>query len=285
MIPLLNFRPAKIRCSRRASLFLFAAIAISLVLPAQVLWADECNIYGCDNDCLFTADFQIDRCQFKTRGSNPYFNLKPGYRLLLKTPDDADEPEASEETVLKDIKWINLDGRQIKTRVVEERAFEWDDEEQVWITVEISRNYFAICKQTNAVYYFGEWSRDCEDGFDEDDVCEGIETNHGSWEAGVNGARPGLMMPGTPLLGSRYFQEIAPPDAVDRGEIVAMELDVDVYAGSWSGCIKVLDTNPAEAACGDEDVKFYCPGVGLVQDQELELIWYGLVGFKGSGAD
>ena len=53
--------------------------------------------------------------------------------------------------------------------MVEERAFEWDDEENEWVTIEISLNYFAICKKTNAVYYFGEWSRDCPDGFDEND--------------------------------------------------------------------------------------------------------------------
>jgi hypothetical protein len=83
-------------------------------------------------------------------------------------------------------------------------------------------------------------------------------------------------MPGTPLLGAKYFQEIAPlDDAVDRGEIVNMGLNV----GEWSGCIEINDTNPAEGACDlGEDTKIYCPGIGLVQDQDLELIWYGFVG-------
>ena len=87
------------------------------------------------------------------------------------------------------------------------------------------------------------------------------------------------MMPGTPLLDSKYFQEIAPPDAVDRGEIVAMGLDIDeIPAGEWSGCIEIFDTNPAEGVCGEDDAKIYCPGVGLVQDQDLELIEFGFVG-------
>ena len=54
----------------------------------------------------------------------------------------------------------------------EERAYEKDDGELV--LVEISRNWFAICKQTNDVYYFGEDSRDCDAdlyGFDENDEC------------------------------------------------------------------------------------------------------------------
>ena len=50
----------------------------------------------------------------------------------------------------------------------------------------------------------------------------------GSWEAGVDGARPGLIMPGTPAHGARYFQEIADRMAVDRGEIVAWGLTVEV---------------------------------------------------------
>ena len=92
----------------------------------------------------------------------------------------------------------------------------------------------------------------------------------------MDGARPGVVMPGTPLLGARYFQEIAPPDAVDRGEIAAMGLPVEVPAGEWSGCIKIFDTNPTpDGECGEDDAKLYCPGVGLVQDQELELVSYG----------
>ena len=70
----------------------------------------------------------------------------------------------------------------------------------------------------------------------------------GSWEAGENGAMPGLIMPGTPLLGARYFQEIAGrrmPWTAD--EIAAVGLDVEVVAGEFSGCIEINDTNPSEA--------------------------------------
>lgn len=237
---------------------------------------------GCGNNEEFTTVFRLEDCKFKTRGINPYFILKPGYRLVLETPEGADEREKSVETVLCETKWINLDGRWIKTRVVEERALELDDGE--WVTIEISRNYFAICKKTNAVYYFGEDSRDCPDGFDENDVCTGEESTAGSWEAGVGGARPGLIMPGTPLIGAKYFQEIAPPAAVDRGEIMGLGLEI----GEWSGCIQISDTNPSAdpPVCeDDEDVKTYCPGIGLVQDQELELVWYGFVGCDGDSED
>jgi len=185
----------------------------------------------CGNNEEFTTDFRLEDCKFKTKGTNPYFILKPGYRLVLETPEGEEEREKSVETVLDETKWINLDGRRIKTRVLEERAFEWDQDEGEWVTIEISINWYAICEKTNDVYYFGEWSRDCPDGFDEKDKCDGTESNAGSWEAGKNGAQPGIMMPGTFLLGAKYFQEVAPPVAADRGENVDMGLTVETVAG------------------------------------------------------
>ena len=239
--------------------------------------AANCKIYGCNDDCEFITDFRLEDCRFEDKGINPFFILKPGYQLVLES-----EEEKSEETVLCDTKLIKFDDRTIITRVVEERAYEDD------VLIEISRNYFAICKKTNAVYYFGEDSRDCDledtGGFntnDESKCADGSTPDPaGSWEAGVDGARPGLIMPGTPLMGAKYFQEIAPPNAVDRGEIVAMGLDwpEELDEGEepeFTGCIKTLDTNPAKEECGDDDVKIYCPGVGLVQDQDLELVSYG----------
>jgi len=261
---------------------------------------DGC-IFGCPDDSLFTMDFRLEDCKFQTTGVNPFFILKPGYQVVLETPEGAVDDEGEEvereksvETVLYDTKMITLeDGRRINARVVEERAYELEVDEDTGEVeeklIEISLNWFAICKKTNAVYYFGEWSRDCPAGFDEDDVCTGDpdteegESTEGSWEAGVDGAMAGLMMTGTPLLGSKYFQEIAEEqEAVDRGEIVALGLDVVVPAGDWSGCIKIYDTNPMEAkdgGCdGENDPKLYCPGVGLVKDQFLEMISFGYVG-------
>jgi hypothetical protein len=227
----------------------------------------------CGNNDAFTTEFRWEDCDFDDEGMNPYFVLKPGYQLVLESDE-----ERSVETVLRDTKRITLDGRKIKTRVLEERAFELDEEDGGWKAIEISLNWLAICKETNTVYYFGEFSRDCPDGFDENDHCDD-ESNAGSWEAGVDGAMPGVMMTGTPLLGARYFQEIAPPGAVDRGEITEMGLDVVVPAGQSSGCIKILDTNPTPVGeCGEDDAKLYCPWIGLVQDQDLQLVSYGFAG-------
>ena len=93
---------------------------------------------------------------------------------------------------------------------------------------------------------------------------------------------PGLIMPGTFLLGSKYFQEIAEEDeAVDRGENTEMGVPVETEAGAFENCVVVVDTNPAEGVCDveDGDVKIYCPGVGLVMDEVIELVDYGFYVF------
>ena len=254
------------------------AVSICIGLSGSIAMAD----YGCPDDGEFTTDFRLDKCRFVSWGNNPYFKLWPGYQLVLEGIEPSEvEGEEGEDvrvviTVLWDTEVINLRNQgigRVRTRVVEER--EWVDDE----LVEVSRNFFARCKQTDAVYYFGE---------DVDNYEDGKIVNHdGAWRAGVDGAKPGLIIPGTFLLGSKYFQEIAPDnDAVDRGENTEMGVTVDTEeAGTFKNCVVVVDTNPAEGNCGivegDEgDEKIYCPGVGLVVDEELELVEYGFYIFN-----
>jgi hypothetical protein len=160
-------------------------------------------------------------------------------------------------TVLRETRNIFVPGiGMVRTRVVEERHTTNGD------LVELSKNFFAICDKTNDVFYFGEEV----DIFNED----GTITHEGAWLAGVDDALPGLIMPGTFLLGSRYFQEVAPGVALDRAEHVEMGLRVRTAVDTYEDCVKVLETTPLEP--GEESVKIYCPGVGLVQDDELRLV-------------
>lgn len=94
----------------------------------------------------------------------------------------------------------------------------------------------------------------------------------GAWRAGENGARPGIILPGGPfLLGSRYFQEIAPQVAMDRGEHINMGLEITVPAGStFTDCVAVEENTPLDKK--ELSTKIYCPGVGLVIDDDLELV-------------
>lgn len=239
-----------VRMSRMISIFV--AVAAFAGLSGGIALAQ-------DEAPEFTTDFRLEDCKFKARGTNPYFILRPGYQLVFEGEDDGKLLHLV-VTVLHETETISVPGLgRVRTRVVEER------ESANGALVEVSKNFFAICKRTNDVVYFGEEV----DIFHED----GSVTHEGAWRAGENGARPGIMMPGTFLLGSRYFQEIAPGVALDRAEHVEMGLEVMTEAGAFERCARVIETTPLEA--GSESEKVYCPGVGLVQDNEAELVYFG----------
>jgi hypothetical protein len=212
-------------------------------------FADAMSADG-DEKKEFTTDFFIEECTFSNTGANTFFILEVGHKLVLKGEDKKEEV-CVEITVLPDTELV--DG--VQTRVVEE--VETVDGE----LVEISRNFFAICNETNSVFYFGEEVDIYEDGE--------IVSNEGEWRAGVSGAEPGIIMPGTVVRGSRYFQEIAPEVALDRAEHISVDEEIETPAGQFERCLKVEETTPLEPS--SKDIKVHCPGVGLVFDAGIEL--------------
>jgi hypothetical protein len=226
---------------RRLALPAFAvALAAALPPPATA----TCN-------GAYTQWFRTSECNWANTGNNPYFPLVPGRWSELRGNVDG-EIVKLRITVLSTTKTV----AGVSTRVVEER--EWVDGE----LVEVSRNYFAVCTQTGNVFYFGEDVDIYEDGQ--------VVSHDGAWRAGVGGARAGVFMPGSFLLGARYYQEIAPQVALDRGCNTAMALRISTPVGSFSGCVQVDETTPLEP--GDLSIKRYCPGVGLVYDDGVRLV-------------
>lgn len=200
----------------------------------------------------WSDDFSAEKGDLTPTGRNPYFILEPGYQQVFE-----DGTERLVITVLDETKMV--DG--VECRVIEERETKGGQ------LVEVSRNYFAIGKRSNSVYYFGE---------DVDIYKDGKVVSHdGAWLAGRNGARFGLMMPGLPLVGARYYQEVAPKEAMDRSEIVSVTETVKTPAGEFKNCLKVEETTPLEPAV--KEFKLYGPGVGLLQADNLKLVKYGKV--------
>ncbi len=209
----------------------------------------------------YTTNFRLQDALLIPSGSNPYFTLTPG-KFWRYEGDDGGEFVQLEIRVLPQTKWvsfpINGQTKWALTRVVEER--EWADGK----LVEVSRNFFARDLATRNMFYFGE----------EVDVYQnGVIVSHdGAWLAGVNGAKPGLFMPALNLVGSRYFQEIAPGVAMDRVEHAEMGLQVTTPAGTFFNCFVVRETTPLEP--GAEGFKTYAPKVGMIKDGFLELVEY-----------
>jgi predicted RNase H-related nuclease YkuK (DUF458 family) len=126
--------------------------------------------------------------------------------------------------------------------------------------IEVSRNFFATDPATNDVYYFGE---------DVDNYKDGKIVDHESaWHAGEKGAKFGLMIPGKPKAGDKFYQEIAPKIAMDRVEIVSTDDTVKTPAGTFQHCVHLKETTPLEA---DVSHKYFAPGIGVIKDDEFEL--------------
>jgi hypothetical protein len=201
----------------------------------------------------FTDSFEVDKTDLTSTGRNRFFILEPGHQLILEGKDGG-KATVLAITVLNETKMV--DG--VETRVVEERE---TTDGQV---VEISRNFFAISKRTSDVFYFGE---------DVDNYKGGKIVNHeGAWLSGANGARFGLAMPGTPLLGAKYLQEIAPKVAMDRAEVVNLAETLQTPAGKFEHCLKTEESSAIE---GGKEYKVYAPGVGLILDGNLKLTKHG----------
>jgi hypothetical protein len=199
----------------------------------------------------FTRAFRLHNCDFQTTGDNPFFPLEPGLTTFLEGEDDGERLRLR----IRVLHQTTVVGG-VRTRVVEER--EHVDGE----LVEVSRNYFAHCRQNGSVFYFGEDVDIYEDGR--------IVSHEGAWRHGENGARAGLIMPGLALIGARYFQEIAPGVALDRAEILDVTATVPTPYRRFERALLTRETTPLEPA--DVTEKAYAAGIGLVVDAEARLV-------------
>ena len=199
----------------------------------------------------FTRDFRLEDCDFQTTGDNPFFPLQPGLTTFLAGVDDGERLKLR----IRVLHQTTVVGG-VRTRIVEER--EHVDGE----LVEISRNYFAHCRQNGSVFYFGEQVDIYEDGE--------IVSHEGAWRHGENGARAGVIMPGLALIGARYFQEIAPGVALDRAEILDVSATVGTPYRRFHRALLTRETTPLEP--DDVTEKAYAPGIGLVVDAGARLV-------------
>jgi hypothetical protein len=204
----------------------------------------------------YTSSFRVEDCTFTSTGRNPFFILEPNYQLVL-SGEDAGEVAQVAITVLNETREVN----GTETRVVEER------ESINGEIVEISRNFFAICEETNSVFYFGEEVDDYENGI--------LVAHEGAWIAGEGANRAGVIMPGSILLGARYYQEIAPDIALDRAEIIDLGEPIQTPSGEFSDTLITRETTPLEPDV--IELKYYAAGVGLIQEEDIMLEQYGFI--------
>jgi hypothetical protein len=192
---------------------------------------------GADPVDLYPAEFTADV-------DNPYFPLTPRTRLTYREIDEEGNELQVVVIVTEQTKEI---ANGITARVVRDTVTE-DGE-----IVEDTFDWYAQDSEGN-VWYMGEDTAEFEDGE--------IKTREGSFEAGVNGALPGIIMPAHPEPGLAFRQEYLKGEAEDNGAILSLDEMVDVPYGHFEEVLMTKDTITIEPDVLEH--KFYARGVGMV---------------------
>lgn len=135
------------------------------------------------------------------------------------------------------------------------------------VLVERTTDWFSQ-RRDGSVWYFGEYALEFADGLP--------LSSEGSWRAGIDGARPGILMPAAPAAGEAFRMEFLIGCAEDIGRVIGTDESVSVPAGDFVHCIAVEEWSPLEPA--DVVVKYYAPQVGMVLEvdratgERLELL-------------
>jgi hypothetical protein len=124
-------------------------------------------------------------------------------------------------------------------------------------------DWYAQDKEGN-VWYFGEDTKEYENGK--------VVSTKGSWEAGVDGAEPGIVMEANPQVGDSYRQEYYEGEAEDMAEVLSLDASglndaVSVPYGSFGNVLMTKEWNPLEPAV--LEYKYYAPGTGLIGEEQI----------------
>jgi hypothetical protein len=186
----------------------------------------------------------IDPAKFARQVDNPYFPLKPGTGFHMEGVRGR-TPQRDDSVVLRKHKRI----LGIRCAIVRDTVSEHGR------AVELTFDWYAQDKDGN-VWYMGENS---------------LERKHGrfvrasdSWKSGVDGAKPGIIMPGRPRPGEAYRQEYYPPgEALDQARVVGLKGKATVPYGSFDNLLVTLERSPLEP---QTEKKYYARGLGEVKE-------------------
>jgi hypothetical protein len=180
---------------------------------------------------------KLDPDDFTTRIDNVYWPMRPGNSWVYREGKARVEVTVTNET--KEI--IGIKARVVHDVLTEggkikEDTFDWyaqDDSGNIW--------------------YLGESTKEFEDG---------KVSTEGSWEAGVDGAQPGVLLPGKPKVGLSYRQEYYRGQAEDAAEVLSVEARARVPVGSFQQLLQTKEYTPLEPNLVEH--KFYAKGVGPI---------------------
>jgi membrane-associated phospholipid phosphatase len=224
--------------ARRSSAVVLAAVLV-LVLPAC----------GSDDDSdgpdlpRGSEPVELKAGDFVDGIDNTYWPMVPGTKWVYRETDGEGGEQRVEVSVTdRDKEVLGIDATVVRDVVTEDGE-----------VVEDTFDWYAQDKWGN-VWYLGEETKEYENGK--------VVTTEGSWEAGVDGAQAGIIVPGEPEVGLAYRQEYYEGEAEDNGEILSLDETAKVPFGSYDGVLKTKDTNALEP--GVLEHKYYADGIGPV---------------------
>lgn len=225
---------------RRTLAALVAAVAIAIgALPAGIAAAGTCPVplpQGGDPANLDPADFvaEID---------NPYLPFPVGTRWVFRES----EPDGSAQKVTVTVTSRTRQILGIATTVVHDAVTDHGE------LIENTFDWYAqdVCGN---VWYMGENTKEYENGV--------VVTTAGSWEAGVNGAEAGVVMPADPTVGQTYRQEFYAGEAEDAAAILSLDEQAEVPYGHFTDVVLIKEFTPLHPDV--LEYKLYASGVGVV---------------------
>lgn len=196
-------------------------------------------------DTTYMPDVSTAKFTNSTTITNPYFPAVEGKKYIYEgqTEDGLERVEEQRLTTTKTILGIAciiVHFKEFLNGTMIEETWDWyaqDNDGNVW--------------------YFGE-------AVDNYAMNGTLQDHGGSWEAGVDGAQPGTIMPANPKTGFAYREEYYFNHAEDQAEIIATGQTVTVPLGTYVNCIKTK--NWTELEPDQLEHKFYAPGVGMVKE-------------------
>ena len=213
-------------------------LLLVLVVAAAGCGADEQPALPQGSDPI-----ELDPADFSSQIDHPFFPMRAGSKWIYAEKDVDGSLQRVEVTVTDRTKTImGIEARVVHDVVTEDGQVKED-----------TYDWYAQDKAGN-LWYLGEDTKEYEDGK--------VSSTEGSWEAGVDGALAGILLPADPEVGMAYRQEYYEGEAEDRAKVVSVDEHADVPYGSFDGVLETEDTTPLEPDLVER--KYYAKDVGPV---------------------
>jgi len=187
---------------------------------------------------------RLDPADFTVDITNRYWPMRPSDRWVFAETDGWGDV-LRVEIAVQDETYTVANG--VEARVVHDLVT------RDGAVVEDTLDWYAQDADGN-LWYLGEQTAEYENGQ--------VVSTEGSWEAGVDGAQPGIAVPADPRPGQTYRQEYLAGEAEDQGAVLSTTEQVGVPTGTYTGALLTRDTTALEPDL--VELKFYAPGVGPV---------------------